>query len=75
MKYNILGADCIDNNPRLSCFIAGLFSGLIFAPIFFLPAILAIGVIAHHSLKAKNSWDAFKLGLCFGYGHFFAGLY
>jgi len=75
MKYNILSADFIDNNPRLSCLIAGLFSGLIFAPIFFLPAILALGVIAHHSLKSQNIWSAFKLGLYFGYGHFFAGLY
>jgi len=75
MKYNILSADSIDNHPRLSCLLAGLFSGLIFAPVFFLPAILALGVIAHHSLKAQNIWSAFKLGLYFGYGHFFAGLY
>jgi apolipoprotein N-acyltransferase len=75
MKYNILSTKFIDNNPRISCLIAGLFSGLIFAPIFFLPGILAIGVIAHHSFKAKNIWSAFKLGSYFGYGHFFVGLY
>ena len=56
--------------------IAGLFSALSFAPIYFFPALILtlplLLIIAH---KSENGVRAFLSGYVFGFGHFFAGLY
>jgi apolipoprotein N-acyltransferase len=61
--------------PRLSCFIAGLLSGLIFAPFFVFPFIITLGILSYHTSNAISKNQAFSYGFYFGFGHFFVGLY
>jgi apolipoprotein N-acyltransferase len=63
------------NKPSMLCFISGIFSGLIFAPVFILPFAAFLAVLSHLTHKAHNINQAFKYGYIFGIGHFFSGLY
>ncbi len=56
-------------------FIAGLVSGLVFAPIFFVPALLCISLLCLQVSKAHNIKQAALYGLIFGVGHFLVGVY
>jgi apolipoprotein N-acyltransferase len=67
--------DYIKNQPSISCFSAGLLSGLIFAPTFVLPFIFTLSILAYHSLNAVSIKQAFMHGFYFGFGHFLVGLY
>src|SRR6476659_7870297 len=65
----------IKNKPRLACFISGLFSSLIFAPIFFFPLICTFAILNYHVFQAKDFKNAGALGFFFGLGHFITSLH
>lgn len=56
-------------------FVAGLVSGLAFAPIFFIPGLLGIALLCY---QVKIAWDwqeAAIRGFIFGFGHFLTSMY
>ncbi len=61
--------------PYRVCLLAGMLSGFVFAPFFLFPLIFSFALFAYHAQKSCNYWQAFKVGLCFGWGHFLVGLY
>lgn len=58
-----------------SLFLAGLISGLAFAPVFFLPALLTLALLSYRIITAVNFKQAAYLGFIYGFGHFLAGMY
>ncbi|MDX2050590.1 MAG: apolipoprotein N-acyltransferase [Rickettsiaceae bacterium] len=68
-------ANNIERSPKLSSFILGLVLVLSFAPLFFIPALISIGIVA---LLIKNSGsfkEAFFRGYIFGFGFFLGSLH
>lgn len=56
-------------------FVTGAISGLVFAPIFFMPGLFAIALLCYQVEKAKNWQEASIIGFIFGFGHFLTGMY
>lgn len=56
-------------------FIAGAISGLAFAPIFFIPSLLAISLLCHQVARAQNWQESSIIGFIFGFGHFLTSMY
>ncbi len=56
-------------------FVTGTISGLVFAPIFFIPGLLAIAFLCHQVEKAKNWQESSIIGFIFGFGHFLTSMY
>lgn len=61
--------------PKISCLLLGLLSGLVFAPIFLIPALLTLSYLCYLVQKSKSWQEAAKLGYIFGFGHFLSGIY
>lgn len=61
--------------PKTICLLLGTLSGLVFAPIFFVPALLTLSYLCYVTQKAKDWQEAAKLGFLFGFGHFLSGMY
>ena len=60
---------------KIFCLICGLLFGLIFAPVFFFPAIFCISGLAYAISHATNKKQAFTFGWIFGFGQFLTSLY
>ncbi|WP_341763885.1 apolipoprotein N-acyltransferase [Candidatus Tisiphia endosymbiont of Beris chalybata] len=56
-------------------FAAGSLSGLAFAPIFFIPGLLAIALLCYQVEVANNWQEATIKGFIFGFGHFLTSMY
>lgn len=65
----------VENHPKKSLFLAGMSLSFAFAPYFFVPALLALGLLAHITEEAESSKEAFSYGFWFGFGFFTSGLY
>lgn len=65
----------VRNNPIISCIIAGALSSLAFAPTFFLPLILGLGVLSYHVWISNSPKKSALLGFSFGLGHFVISLH
>lgn len=67
----------LSQNKRYGLMVlAGLFSAVAFAPVFFMPAyMIAMPIMLLVVLKGEGIKKTFLLGYAFGFGHFFAGLY
>jgi len=65
----------ITKNPIISCIIAGALSSLAFAPTFFLPLILGLGVLSYHISISHGFKEAALLGFYFGVSHFVVSLH
>ncbi|XVN43626.1 MAG: apolipoprotein N-acyltransferase [Candidatus Rickettsia vulgarisii] len=52
-----------------------MLSGLAFAPVFFIPGLLGIGLLCYQVQISKNWQEALKLGFIFGFGHFLTSMY
>ena len=61
--------------PKYVCLFSGAVSSLMFAPIFLPFASFFLSFLAYYSQQALSRKQIFILGTCFGFGHFFAGLY
>lgn len=62
-------------NPKISLFILGLLSAILFAPINLFPIGFLVFSILLILIDQKNPRKAFYLGWFFAFGHFAAGLY
>ncbi len=60
---------------RYATLIAGLLSGLIFAPTFLIPAVFALSLLCFQVYKSMSWRHAAIYGFIFGFGHFLTGLY
>src|SRR5207237_7183346 len=60
---------------KIICFLFGMLSGLVFAPTFFIPALLTLSYLCYIVQKSENWQEAAKLGYLFGFGHFLSGIY
>ncbi|MGL4226545.1 MAG: apolipoprotein N-acyltransferase, partial [Rickettsia sp.] len=60
---------------KIICFLFGMLSGLVFAPTFFIPALLTLSYLCYIVQKSANLQEAAKLGYLFGFGHFLSGIY
>lgn len=58
-----------------SLFLLGLISGLGFAPVFFLPALLTLAFLCYRIITAVNLKQAANLGFIYGFGHFLTSMY
>lgn len=56
-------------------FISGIISGLIFAPIFFVPGLVGFSILCYQVKKAISVKHAMIVGFLFGFGHFLISLY
>ncbi|MFV9856782.1 MAG: apolipoprotein N-acyltransferase, partial [Rickettsia aeschlimannii] len=56
--------------PKIICLLLGILSGLVFAPTFFIPALLTLSYLCYIVQKSKNWQEATKSGYLFGFGHF-----
>lgn len=66
----------MSENKNLSCFFAGAFAALAFAPVnFFIAAIISFSIFFLLLEEEQNQKKIFWLGFCFGFGHFLAGTY
>jgi apolipoprotein N-acyltransferase len=52
-----------------------MLSGLVFAPTFFIPALLTLSYLCYIVQKSENWQEAAKFGYLFGFGHFLSGIY
>lgn len=65
----------LQNYPRLTTFLTGGILAAAFAPIFFVPALLTLAILAYKT-KLAPSWKAAAIyGFWFGFGFFTCGLY
>src|SRR5690242_13840240 len=62
-------------SPKVLTFILGMVSGLVFAPTFFLPALLALAALCYQIQTATTIRQAMTYGYIFGFGHFLTGMY
>ncbi|MEY4463815.1 MAG: apolipoprotein N-acyltransferase [Pseudomonadota bacterium] len=60
---------------KIICFLFGMLSGLVFAPTFFIPALLTLSYLCYIVQKSENWQEAAKFGYLFGFGHFLSGIY
>ncbi|WP_347938692.1 apolipoprotein N-acyltransferase [Rickettsia oklahomensis] len=60
---------------KITCFLFGMLSGFVFAPTFFLPALLTLSYLCYIIQKSENWQEAAKIGYLFGFGHFLSGVY
>ena len=58
-----------------SLFLLGMLSGLSFAPVFFLPALLTLAFLCYKIQTAINLKQAFTWGFIYGFGHFLISMY
>lgn len=65
----------IKERPTISCSIAGTLISFAFAPTFFLPLILGLGVLSYHVCISDNPKKAAILGFYFGVSHFVISLH
>ncbi len=65
----------IENNPKKSLYLFGLILSLAFAPTFFVPALLSLGVLGYFIKNADSRNEAFIYGFWFGFGFFTSSLY
>ncbi|AXU06430.1 apolipoprotein N-acyltransferase [Rickettsia japonica] len=61
--------------PKIICLLLGILSGLVFAPTFFIPALLTLSYLCYIVQKSENWYEATKFGYLFGFGHFLSGIY
>lgn len=62
-------------SSKISTLISGMISGLVFAPIFFIPGLFALALLCYQ-VQIANSWkEASILGFIFGFGHFLVNMY
>lgn len=55
--------------------IAGMISGLVFAPFFFTPGLFTFSLLCYQVYISDNWKKAATLGFIFGFGHFLSGMY
>ncbi len=67
--------DKIENNPKKSLFIFGLFFSLSFAPTFFFPLLFLIAFLAYLIKNAESAKVAAAYGFWFGFGFCISSLY
>ncbi|ADE29887.1 apolipoprotein N-acyltransferase [Rickettsia prowazekii] len=60
---------------KIICLLLGILSGLVFAPIFFIPALFTFSYLCYIVQKSQNWQVAAKFGYLFGFGHFLSGMY
>lgn len=63
------------SKSKLYILLAGALSGLVFAPVFFIPGLLAMALLCYYVQISKNWWEALILGFIFGFGHFLISMY
>jgi apolipoprotein N-acyltransferase len=63
------------SSPNLLCLLSGMISGLVFAPVFFVPGLFAISILCYHVKMASTLKKSCILGLLFGFGHFLTSIY
>lgn len=61
--------------PKTAAFVGGLVSGLVFAPVYFLPGLLALSLLSYLLYHTTSSKQAFKRAYLFGLGHFLSSLW
>ena len=68
---------CIENFPKISCFIAGLLLKFCFSSDWCCPIVLVptFAILLHTVRVMPRKCTVFSLGYCFGLGYFFATLY
>ena len=71
------GLKCIENFPKISCFIAGLLLKFCFSSDWCCPIVLVptFAILLHTVRVMPRKCTVFSLGYCFGLGYFFATLY
>ncbi len=72
MKINI---EKILLRPKTAAFLGGLVSGLVFAPVYFLPGLFSLSLLAYLLYHTASSKQAFKRAYLFGFGHFISSLW
>lgn len=65
----------IQQKPKRTLLGAGLISGLVFAPTYFLPGLLGLSILAYCLYFSTSSKQAFLYGYLFGFGHFLSSLW
>lgn len=65
----------VSSYRRFAPFLFGALLSSCFAPLFFYPSLIAIGLFAFQIRKAESYKEAFWIGYFFGFGFFLAGLY
>lgn len=62
-------------SSKMLILILGMISGLVFAPIFFVPGLFTLAFLCHQ-VKISDNWKkAAIVGFIFGLGHFLVGIY
>lgn len=67
--------DILKEHPNYAAFLSGLLLSAALAPIFFVPALIALGLKAYLIRDAHNVKQAFIVAYLFGLGFFLSGLY
>lgn len=63
------------NNYKFPMFMLGAILSTAFAPLFFVPSLLALSFFAYYLKGLTSKLDAFKYGMLFGFGFFVTSLY